>query len=106
MSTRRRVMPLIAAALSACNGTTSYLDATGHAGRQEAVLGEWLTAIASAVVVLVCLAILAGIARHRGEDNEPARGHSAERTTGAISDAGGAPAERREIQTGLVWIYV
>ena len=47
--------------LAGCNGTTSYLDATGKAGHEEAVLGAWLTGVACAVVVLVCLAIVGGI---------------------------------------------
>jgi len=71
---------------AACNGTTSYLDATGTPGHEEAVLGTWLTGVACAVVVLVCIAILAAVARHR--------------------DAPTEPAERREIRSGLSWIYV
>jgi cytochrome c oxidase subunit 2 len=69
----------------ACNGTTSYLDATGTAGREEAVLGQWLTAVACVVVAVVCVAILWGI------------GHGRRRT----DDATG----RREIKSGLNWIY-
>ena len=69
---------------SACNGTTSYLDATGRAGRHEARLGIWLTAVAGAVVLLVIIAIVAGIARRR-DDGE---------ATG-----------RREVRGGLAWIY-
>jgi cytochrome c oxidase subunit 2 len=68
-----------------CNGTTSYLDATGTAGHQEAVLGTWLTAVAMAVVILVCIAVLVGIAHHRGEQHPP---------------------ERHEIKSGLNWIYI
>jgi cytochrome c oxidase subunit 2 len=72
--------------LAGCNGTTSYLDATGSAGRIEGTLGRWLTATASAVVLLVCIAIVAGIVRHRDEDDAPLR--------------------RRQIASGLNWIYV
>ena len=79
-----RLTPLVA--LAACNGTTSYLDATGSAGRGEATLGRWLTATACAVVVIVCIAIVAGMARRRGERDEG---------TG-----------RREVKSGLGWIYV
>jgi cytochrome c oxidase subunit 2 len=78
-------------AVSGCNGTTSYLDATGTAGHAEAVLGCWLTGVSVAVVVLVCIAIIAGMARHREKDDAPARGD--------------APA-RHEIASGLSWIYV
>src|SRR3954454_10685005 len=78
MSTERargsaRVAPRIIASagpivfLAACNGTSSYLDATGTAGREEAVLGRWLTAVATAVVAIVCIAIVMGIARHRDD---------------------------------------
>jgi cytochrome c oxidase subunit 2 len=78
---------------SACNGSTSYLDATGTTGRWEATLGWWLTGTACLVVFLVCVALLAGIARHRGERNAP---HA----------DGDAAAQRREIHGGLRWIYV
>jgi cytochrome c oxidase subunit 2 len=74
--------------LAACNGTTSYMDATGAAGRREATLGWWLTGIASAVVLGVCVAIVLGIARRRADDA-----------------ADSLPA-RREISSGLAWIYV
>ncbi|MFL5562802.1 MAG: cytochrome c oxidase subunit II [Gemmatimonadaceae bacterium] len=84
----RRVLSLFGwlLLLVGCNGTTSYLDATGATGRSEGTLGWWLTATASAVVLLVCIAIVAGIARHRGEDQSPLR--------------------RREIASGLNWIYI
>lgn len=72
--------------LVGCNGTTSYLDATGSAGRAEGTLGWWLTATACVVVLLVCIAIVAGIVRHRGEDD--------------------APPGRRQIASGLNWIYI
>jgi cytochrome c oxidase subunit 2 len=75
-----------AVGLTACNGTTSYLDATGTAGREEAVLGQWLTAVSCVVVAAVCVAILWGITHRRGQ-----------------SDDG---AQRREIRSGLNWIYV
>jgi cytochrome c oxidase subunit II len=74
--------------LSACNGTSSYMDATGAAGRREATLGWWLTGVASAVVLIVCIAIVVGIARRRADDDT----------------ADSLPA-RREIRSGLAWIY-
>src|SRR3954469_18235020 len=90
MSTRRWTLRAARCAgislVAGCNGTTSYLDATGDAGHSEATLGIWLTAVACAVVALVCVAILAGVARHR-------HGPS-------------TVAERREIKSGLSWIYV
>src|SRR5690348_15842502 len=91
MSTRGVRAVAGALILAGCNGTSSYLDATGAAGHSEAILGQWLTGVACAVVVLVCLAILWGIWRHRGEHNAPSTGES--RT------------ERREIRSGLRWIY-
>jgi cytochrome c oxidase subunit II len=73
--------------LVACNGTSSYLDATGRAGRSEGKLGIWLTSIASAVVILVCIAIIIGITRHRtARDRE-------------------VSVERTRIASGLNWIY-
>ena len=78
---------------AACNGTTSYLDATGTTGKWEATLGRWLTGTACLVVVLVSIAVLAGIARHRGERNAP---HA----------EGDADTQRREIHSGLRWIYI
>jgi cytochrome c oxidase subunit 2 len=86
--------PLAAAAAIACNGTTSYLDATGDAGKSEATLGWWLTGIASAVVFVVCVAILLGIARHRGENNDPSNDDADTRTA------------RNDIKSGLNWIYI
>ena len=77
--------------LTACNGTSSYMDATGAAGRRETVLGWWLTAVAAAVVLAVCIAIVLGIVRRRDAD--------------AAEPAGSQP-ERREIRSGLRWIYV
>jgi len=77
--------------VAACNGTSSYMDATGTAGRREATLGWWLTAAASAVVLIVCVAILLGISRHR----EDAR-HGAEEQV----------MRRNEVKSGLNWIYV
>jgi cytochrome c oxidase subunit 2 len=76
---------LVSCVALACNGTTSYLDASGTAGHEEAVLGRWLTGTAIAVVTLVCIAILAGMGRHR-----------------AAADA----LARREIRPGLSWIYI
>jgi cytochrome c oxidase subunit 2 len=63
------------------------MDATGAAGRREMVLGWWLTGIAAVVVVIVCLAIVVGIVRRRDDS------------------ATDIPA-RREIRSGLAWIYV
>ena len=94
----------LVALLAACNGTTSYLDATGAAGRAEGTLGIWLTAVASAVVALVCVAIVGGIARHRGERNVPPS-FSGEVASGDSRDGRGG-ARRREIRSGLNWIYV
>jgi cytochrome c oxidase subunit 2 len=110
---RRHLIALAAStAALACNGTTSYLDATGASGHAEATLGTWLTAVAVAVVLIVCLAILAGIARHRGEHNEPwmdaAHRRDAAREPDATGEAHHAAhtAQRREIRSGLNWIYV
>src|SRR5699024_3275162 len=80
--------------LAGCNGTSSYLDATGTPGRDEATLGTWLTVVACVVVAIVGVAVLAGIARHRAEHNEPWR------------DASERAPERREIRSGLNWIFV
>src|SRR5689334_11444934 len=89
MSTSGRGLPSCAfgalLVVSACNGPTSYLDATGTAGHAEAVLGRWPTAVSVAVVVLVCIAMVAGIVRRR--------------------ESGDAPV-RHEIASGLTWIYV
>jgi cytochrome c oxidase subunit II len=90
----RFILPLACTLGAACNGTTSYLDATGTTGRWEATLGWWLTGTACLVVALVCIALLAGIAKHRGEHNAP-RPDDAE-----------AHVQRREIHSGLRWIYV
>ncbi|MEO7456566.1 MAG: cytochrome c oxidase subunit II [Gemmatimonadaceae bacterium] len=81
---RARAGPAMLALATACNGTTSYLDATGRAGRDEARLGIWLTATSCVVVLLVIAAIVAGIARRRDDDEG----------TG-----------RRQVRTGLAWIY-
>src|SRR3954462_5427630 len=75
----------LASLVVACNGSTSYLDATGTAGRAEARLGIWLLVTSCVVVALVCGAILVGVGRRRP----------------AASDA-----TRREIKSGLNWIYV
>jgi cytochrome c oxidase subunit 2 len=93
MSTERRArLPLALFAsiafLVGCNGTSSYLDATGRAGRSEGRLGIWLTAISCVVVFLVCVAIVAGIMRHRGEREA------------------NASVERTRINSGLGWIYI
>ena len=64
------------------------MDATGAAGRRETVLGWWLTGVACAVVLAVCIAIVLGITRRRG------------------TDAAEALPARREIRSGLAWIYV
>ena len=74
--------------LVACNGTSSYLDATGRAGRSEGNLGIWLTVIASVVVILVCAAIIVGITRNRTErDHEQS-------------------VQRTRVASGLSWIYI
>lgn len=105
----RRVVSLLGwlLLLAGCNGTTSYLDATGHTGRSEGTLGIWLTATACAVVALVCVALIAGIARHRGENNVPLSA----RPDGTLPDARTAPdaasrTGRRQVASGLSWIYV
>lgn len=117
---RRRRAGLALALLSAgtlvvaCNGTSSYLDATGTAGRAEATLGTWLTIVAGAVVLIIALAIVAGMARHWGEHNEPWMDATQDR-----GDSGGTPdtrrseahderrtPQRREIRSGLNWIYI
>jgi len=90
---RRAVTPVALvvalAVVAACNGTTSYMDATGTAGRREATLGWWLTAVSCVVVVFVSAAIILGILRHR---DDPRRGDE-----GVM--------ERREVKSGLTWIY-
>ena len=86
----RRMTPLVVVLLiAACNGTTSYMDATGAAGSREATLGWWLTAVACVVVAFVSVAVLLGMARHR---NDPHRGEE-----GVMA--------RREVKSGLSWIY-
>lgn len=82
---------VFALVLGACNGTSSYMDATGTAGHQEAALGWWLTAAASAVVLIVCVAILLGISRHRDD---------------ARRGADEGVMRRNEVKSGLNWIYV
>ena len=95
LPSRRWRWVVVASMLAGCNGTTSYLDATGTAGHEEAVLGGWLTGVACAVVLLVCLAIVGGIGRNRGASSE------------AADDAGETGrTTRREIQSGLNWIYI
>ena len=103
----RALVGAMGTAAVACNGTSSYLDATGASGRAEATLGTWLTVVACAVVALVCLAVVAGIARHRGEHNEPWMDAARRGDDGAsgASDEGRGP-QRREIRSGLNWIYV
>jgi cytochrome c oxidase subunit 2 len=90
--------------LAACNGTTSYLDAQGASGHPAAVLGVWLTAISGAVVAIVCVAILAGIWRHRGEHNAPQVEDA--RAKEEHDGSAGSAAARREIRSGLRWIYI
>ena len=98
-------------AASGCNGFTSYLDATGATGHSEAVLGRWLTVIACVVVAFVCVAILGGIARHRGEANAPItdEGERVEREPlhrDAKGNGNGRHGQRLEIRSGLNWIYI
>lgn len=88
---RRCAATLVAALLlAACNGTTSYMDATGTAGKQEATLGWWLTGVSCAVVLFVSAAVLLGIARHRTDPRRSDEGVMA----------------RRDVKSGLSWIYV
>ena len=75
---------------AACNGTSSYMDATGTAGRKEATLGWWLTAVSCVVVAFVSAAVLAGIARHHHDPHRADEGVMA----------------RRDVKSGLSWIYV
>jgi cytochrome c oxidase subunit 2 len=96
-----RLAPLLA--LAACNGTTSYLDAQATSGHAVAVLGIWLTAISAAVVAIVCVAIVAGIWRHRGEHNAP---HVEDAAPERDGRGAGRETARREIRSGLGWIYV
>ena len=84
----RAPLVLLVVPAAACNGTTSYLDATGNAGHREATLGVWLTVIASAVVLLVCIALIAVVMRKRGDDSR------------------NAVVDRNQIATGLNWIYI
>jgi cytochrome c oxidase subunit 2 len=86
---RATLTTVLTLVLAACNGTTSYMDATGTAGRREATLGWWLTAVSCVVVLFVIVAVLAGIARHR---NDPHRGDE-----GVMA--------RRDVKSGLTWIY-
>lgn len=87
----RRVAVLGAAlVLAACNGNTSYMDATGAAGHHEATLGWWLTAVSCVVVAFVSVAVLLGIARHRHDSRRGDEGVMA----------------RRDVKSGLSWIYV
>lgn len=74
--------------VTACNGTTSYLDASGNAGHREATLGVWLTAIACAVVLFVCIALVFIVMRGRNDDSRD------------------ASVERYRIASGLNWIYI
>jgi cytochrome c oxidase subunit 2 len=92
-------------AIVGCNGTSSYLDATGAGGREEGILGQWLTVVGSAVVVLVCLAIVLGIARHRGEHNEPAASSGDDDGNDGKASAASGHASRDDVKAGLKWIY-
>ncbi|MFN2637794.1 MAG: cytochrome c oxidase subunit II [Gemmatimonadaceae bacterium] len=74
--------------LAACNGASSYLDATGKPGHSEGTLGIWLTAVASAVVLFVCVVLIVIVMR------SGARG------------APDGPVDRNEIASGLNWIYI
>jgi cytochrome c oxidase subunit II len=86
MCTERRAAPLLLLMIAGCNGTTSYLDASGEAGHREAVLGIWLTVVASVVVAAVCVAIAWSIWR--------------------AAPAGTEQTGRRAISSGLSWIYI
>ncbi|MEO6210719.1 MAG: cytochrome c oxidase subunit II [Gemmatimonadaceae bacterium] len=81
--------------LNACNGTSSYLDATGASGAHEARLGIWLTVTACIVVALIAIALVAAMMRHRAAIGD--RGDEA-RAAGASM--------RNEIRGGLRWIYI
>ncbi|MEO7038445.1 MAG: c-type cytochrome [Gemmatimonadaceae bacterium] len=81
--------------LNACNGTSSYLDATGASGAHEATLGIWLTVTACVVVTLIAIALVAAMMRHR-----PASGDSIDGAPGVGSSV------RNEIHGGLRWIYI
>ena len=107
MFTERRALSLvgICLAVAACNGTSSYLDATGGGGREEAALGRWLTAVSCAVVLAVCLAVLLGIARHRGEGNGESAS-SADAGDGVDGSRKNHSVARRDIKSGLNWIYI
>lgn len=87
---RRATAFVLTLGLAACNGTSSYMDATGAAGRREATLGWWLTAVSCVVVAFVAAAVLAGIARHRNDAHDGDEGVMA----------------RRDVKSGLTWIYV
>jgi cytochrome c oxidase subunit 2 len=84
----RAPLVLLVVLIAACNGTTSYLDATGNAGHREATLGVWLTVIAGAVVLFVCIALIVAVMRKRGDDSR------------------NAVVDRNQIATGLNWIYI
>jgi cytochrome c oxidase subunit 2 len=107
------VVPTVVAfgvGLAGCNGATSYLDASGSAGRAEGVLGWWLIGAACAVVFAVCIAIVLGIAHHRGENNVPEAYRAIASATGderpGARTISGTEAQRGEIHAGLRWIYV
>lgn len=72
----------------ACNGTTSYLDASGNAGHREANLGIWLTIVACTVVLFVCVVLVVAVLRKRDDTRHD--------TT----------VERYQIAAGLNWIYI
>jgi|SRR5689334_795758 len=74
--------------IAACNGRSSYLDATGAAGHREANLGIWLTIVASAVVLFVCVALLLVVFRKRDQTKRD------------------SSVERYQIASGLNWIYI
>src|SRR5690349_18586806 len=74
--------------VAACNGRSSYLDATGAAGHREANLGIWLTIVASAVVLFVCVALLLVVFRKRDQTKRD------------------SSVERYQIASGLNWIYI
>lgn len=109
MSTeRRRVIMISRCACAAlvftlgCNHTTSYLDATGRSGHEEATLGWWLLGVACAVVVVVCALVIAGIVRHR-EEQTPTGDSAAREDNG---DGNGHTPQRRQIRSGVAWITV
>lgn len=83
-------LPVLAAALpiGGCAEAPSFMAPAGEPGGAQATLGWWATGVASGVVLLVCVLLVAGLLRHRGEPQVVA-----------------AP-ERREARAALRWVLV